>query len=281
MIWLAALAATCCAAVACWGAYGWLALAWSRYRQVYTDTAGARLGEVFLFVDPRQLWAANLACCFAVALAAYAASGSGAIALATGLAPIRAPQILIGFLRRRRERRFDAQLPDMLLALGSSLRAGTSLAGALRQLVEHCEPPLSQEFGLLLREQRLGVSFDQALRNLRARMPGEATGLVVAALRIAAHTGGNLAEALDRIAAVLSARLQLQERIRTLTAQGRLQAWIVGALTPCLAVVLTLLDPASMSLLWHSQAGWAALGVIAMLETAGIMWIRRIVSIDV
>ncbi|CAM3704182.1 Type II secretion system protein GspF domain-containing protein [Bordetella sputigena] len=281
MIWLAALAATCCVTAACWGVSGWLAGAWSRYRQVYTDDAGARLGEVFLFVDPRQLWAINLALCCTAALAAYAASGSAVIAMAAGLAPIRAPQVLIGVLRRRRQHRFDAQLPDMLLALGSSLRAGTSLAGALRQLVEHCEAPLSQEFGLILREQRLGVSFDQALLNLRARMPGEATGLVVAALRIAAHTGGNLAEALDRIAAVLSARLQLQERIRTLTAQGRLQAWIVGALTPCLAIVLTWLDPASMSLLWHTRAGWGALGIIVMLEAAGIMWIRRIVNINV
>jgi tight adherence protein B len=267
--------------VACWTAYGWFATAWSRYRQVYTDEAGARLDEVFLFVDPRQLWAANLACCIAVALATYAATASGMVALLAGLAPARAPQALIAVLRRRRQHRFDAQLPDMLLALGSSLRAGASLAGALRQLVDHCEAPLSQEFSLILREQRLGVPFGQALLNLQGRMPTEATGLVVASLRIATHTGGNLAEALERIAAVLSARLQLQGRIRTLTAQGRLQAWIVGALTPALAGVLTWLDPVSMSALWHTQAGWVALGVVTVLETAGIVWIRRIVNIDI
>lgn len=281
MIWLAALAATCCVMLACWAAYGWFVGAWSRYRRVYTDEAGARLEEVFLFVDPGQLWAANLAFCSAVALAAYAASGSGAVAMLAGLLPIRTPYTVIALLRRRRQRRFDAQLPDMLLALGSSLRAGAGLASALRQLVDHCEPPLSQEFGLILREQRLGVSFDQALLNLHKRMPTEAATLVVAALRIAAHTGGNLAEALERIAGVVSARLQLQGRIRTLTAQGRLQAWIVGALTPILAVVLTWLDPASMSALWHTQAGWGALGIIAILEAAGVVWIRRIVNIDI
>jgi tight adherence protein B len=267
--------------VACWTAYGWFATAWSSYRQVYTDEAGARLDEVFLFVDPRQLWAANLACCIAVALATYAATASGMVALLAGLAPARAPQALIAVLRRRRQHRFDAQLPDMLLALGSSLRAGASLAGALRQLVDHCEAPLAQEFSLILREQRLGVPFGQALLNLQGRMPTEATSLVVASLRIATHTGGNLAEALERIAAVLSARLQLQGRIRTLTAQGRLQAWIVGALTPALAGVLTWLDPVSMSALWHTQAGWLALGVVIVLETAGIVWIRRIVNIDI
>jgi tight adherence protein B len=281
MIWLAAMAATCSVMVACWSAYGWFAKAWSRYRQVYTDEAGARLGEVFLFVDARQLWGVNLACCIALAVMAYAATSSAALAGLAGLAPVRALQALIAILRRRREHRFDAQLPDMLLALGSSLRAGASLPGALRQLVEHCEAPLSQEFGLILREQRLGVPFEQALLNLQGRMPTEATGLVVAALRIATHTGGNLAEALERIAAVLSARLQLQGRIRTLTSQGRLQAWIVGALTPALAGVLTWLDPVSMSALWHTPAGWVALGVIAVLEGAGMVWIRRIVDIDV
>lgn len=281
MIWLAAFGATCCVMLASWTAQGWLAGAWSRYRQVYTDEAGARLDEVFLFVDPRQLWVANLSFCSLAALAAYVLSGSGAIAVLAGAAPIRGAHALIALLRRRRQHRFDAQLPDMLLALGSSLRAGASLAGALRQLVEHCDPPLSQEFGLILREQRLGVPFDQALLNLQGRMPTEATGLVVSALRIAARTGGNLAEALERIAAVLAARLQLQGRIRTLTAQGRLQAWIVGALTPALAVVLTWLDPHAMAALWHTRAGWAALAVMALLETAGVLWIRRIVHIDI
>jgi tight adherence protein B len=281
MIWLAAVAAMCSVMVACWSAYGWFGRAWSRYRQVYTDEASARLDEVFLFVDPRQLWVVNVACCVALAAIAYAASNSVALAGLAGLTPVRAPQALIAVLRRRRQHRFDDQLPDMLLALASSLRAGASLPGALRQLVDHCEAPLSQEFGLILREQRLGVPFEQALLNLRARMPTEATGLVVAALRIATNTGGNLAEALERIAAVLSARLQLQGRIRTLTSQGRLQAWIVGALTPALAGVLTWLDPSSMSALWHTPAGWAALGVIAMLETAGMVWIRRIVNIDI
>jgi tight adherence protein B len=281
MIWVAAIAATFCVMVACWGAYGWLAAALSRYRQVYTDAAGARLGEVFLFVDARQLWLVNLAGCAAIAAIAYAATASVPAALIAGLLPVRLPHILIALLRRRRQYRFDAQLPDMLLALGSSLRAGASLQSALRQLVEQCEAPLSQEFGLMLREQRVGLSFDATLLNLQSRMPTEATGLVVAALRVASHTGGNLAEALERIAAVLLTRLQLQGRIRALTAQGRLQGWIVGALAPLLAATLTWLDPASMAALWHTPAGWTALGVMALLEAAGVVWIRRIVNIDV
>jgi tight adherence protein B len=216
-----------------------------------------------------------------MAALAYVMTASIVAALVAGVMPVRLPHLVIATLRRRRHHRFDAQLPDMLLALASSLRAGVSLPGAVRQLVEQCEAPLSQEFGLMLREQRLGLSFEAALLNLQKRIATEATGLFVASLRITLHTGGNLSEVLEHIATVLLGRLQLLDRLRALTAQGRLQAWIVGALTPLLAAVLTWLDPASMILLWSTPAGWSALGLIVALEIAGIFWIRRIVTIDI
>jgi tight adherence protein B len=281
MIWLAAGAATVCVMTACWMGYGWFARAIVHYRQVYTDEAGARLDEVFLFLDPRQLWGANLLLCGAFAAAVYAATAAVLPALAAAALPVRLPHTLIAIMRRRRQCRFEGQLPDTLLALAAALRAGSSLPGALRHVVSHCDAPLSQEFGLMLREQRLGLSFDAALSNLRARMPTEAVGLVVSALRISAQTGGNLSEALERIAGVLRTRIQLQGRIRTLTAQGRLQAWIVGALAPLLALVLNVLEPESMAPLWHTAQGWTVLAVVIMLETAGVLWIRSIVNIDI
>lgn len=281
MIWMAAASATICVTTALWLTHGWFARAMARYRQVYTEEAGARLSEVFLFLDPRQLWAANVLVCAAIGSIVYAATGSVVLAAAAGIAPGRMPHWLMANLRRRRQARFDAQLPDTLLALGSALRAGASVPGALRHIVEQCEPPLSQEFGLMLREQRLGLSFEAALSHLHARMPTDAAGLVVSVLRITAHTGGNLSEALERIAATLQARLHLQGRIHTLTAQGRLQAWVVGGLAPVLALVLDRLEPQAMAALWHTPAGWAVLAIVALLETAGIVWIRRIVDIDI
>ena len=281
MIWLAAAAVMVCAATGCWLAHGWVTRAVSRYRQVYTDQAGAGLEEVFLFVDPRQLWVVNLALCGAAGLAGYGALDSVVVAAVARLAPVRLPHVLLGALRRRRQARFDRQLPDTLLTLASSLRAGGSVAAALRHIVEHADAPLSQEFGLMLRQQRLGLSFDATLVDLAARMPGEAVAVLVSALRISAQTGGNLAEALERISATLRATLQLQDRIRTLTAQGRMQAWVVGALAPLLALVLNALEPQAMAPLWHTPAGWGVLAVLASLQVTGMLWIRRIVRIDV
>jgi tight adherence protein B len=267
--------------LACVLAYGSFAPIFSRYKQLYTQAAGHQLGEVFLFLNPRQLWTATLMGCGAMAVLAYVVTASVMVAVIMGILPIRLPNFLMASLRRRRQRRFDNQLPDMLLALAASLRAGVSLPGALRQIVEQCEAPLSQEFGLMLREQRLGLSFEAALVNLQTRIATEAIGVVVAALRIALRTGGNLSETLESIAQVLLGRLQLLSRIQTLTAQGRLQAWVVGALAPLLAAVLTVLAPASMAMLWSTPVGWSALGLIVGLETAGILWIRRIVNIAI
>jgi tight adherence protein B len=191
------------------------------------------------------------------------------------------PGRLVETLRRRRLLRFERQLPAALMSLAGGLSAGASLAVALKHIVEQSEAPLSQEFGLMLREQRLGVTFSAALEHLHERVPSEATVLVTAALRVAAQTGGNLAEALERIADTLRSRLLLQGKIRALTAQGRMQAWIVGALPVLLALVLNRLEPEAMAVLWSTPMGWTVLAVVLLLETTGVLMIRRIVNIDI
>lgn len=202
------------AAGACAGLLAWLAGragrgAVRRYRAGFTAEARVRMGELFLFFDPGQVWTASLLLCAAVAAVAGWASDSLPFAALCGVATLALPRWLSGRWRRARLARFDEQLPDTLSALGAALRAGAALQGALRTIVAESGAPLAQEFGLMLREQRLGVPFERALANLHARMPSESTGLVVAVLRISAQTGGNLAETLERIAATLRARLHL------------------------------------------------------------------------
>src|SRR5690606_13184740 len=197
-----------------WLAYGTLQGALRRYRAHFTAEARARLGEVFVFIDPAQVWTASVALCAAGAAAAWLATASIAAGIATGAAMLALPRWLAARWRRLRLARFDAQLPDTLAALASALRAGASVQAALRVIVERSDAPLGQEFGLMLREQRLGVPFETALGHLHQRMPSEAVGLVVASLRIAAQTGGNLAATLERIAETLRARLHLQGRVR-------------------------------------------------------------------
>lgn len=125
----------------------------------------------------------------------------------------------------------------------------------------------------------MGVNFEQALGNLYRRVQTQELALLVAVLGIAAQSGGNLADALQGLAETLSERLRIQRRLRAMTAQGVLQAWIMGALPVFLLAVLQWLEPEAMHGLWHTPVGWATLGVLTVLLAVGGWFIRRIVSI--
>ncbi len=145
----------------------------------------------------------------------------------------------------------------------------------------HAQRPLSQELGLLLQQQRMGLAFNDALDALHSRVATESVGLVVAAIKVAGQTGGSLAETLERISLTLRTRLQLLGKIRALTSQGRMQAWIMASLPIALALALHALDPLTMSQLRSTAIGWAVLLLVAVLEGVGMYLVRRIVSIEV
>lgn len=281
MIWLSAVLLAAGVVALSVALAGWLLSSLPRWRQVHDKRLRGDLSEFFLFIDPARLWGISVLACAAAGILAFVASGSAVLTVAAAGMVGATPRWLLRRLRRRRLQRFDEQLPDALLTLAAALRAGAATPSALRHLAQEAEAPLAQEFALVLREQRLGIPLDQALANLARRLPSEATVLSVAALRISAATGGNLAEALERVAITVRSRLHLLGRVEALTAQGRMQAWVVGALPPLLLVALSRLEPDAMALLWSTREGWSVLAGVAMLETIGILWIRRIVAIDV
>jgi len=248
--------------------------------RVKTDTT-RRLQDFFLFIDPSALWSGNVVLALSLAFIAWALSGMWWVGMIIGLLLFLAPNWLVARLRRRRLAQFDGQLPAMLLALAGALRAGAGVQAAIAQITVQAAAPLSQEFGLVQRQQRLGISFEQSLDDLFVRMPSESTGLLVSALKIATQSGGNLAEALERIAQTLQARQQIQGRIRALTSQGKMQAWVMAGLPLLLMIVLNMLDPAAMSPMWFHPAGWIVLGIIFLLEALGIWLILKIVNIDI
>ncbi len=268
-------------ALAAWWLLGQADRAWTRYEDRLRDETRRTLDASFLFLDMAQLRpaAAGLGLVLMLAMAWLAGRWWGVLPVLAGL--LCAPPLILRSVRRRRARRFDAQLPDLIQALAGALRAGAGVQPALRHLVAQSGPPLSQEFGLLLREQRLGLGFQDALLQLRARMPTESCGLVVSALGIAARTGGSLADTLESIAQTLRARQHWLGRVEALTAQGRMQSRIMAGLPVALALALSRLEPEAMALLWRTWYGWIVLATILALETVGILWIRRVVAIEV
>jgi tight adherence protein B len=255
--------------------------AWTRYEGRIQQETRRTLDDTFLFLDPAQLWpAAWLLGVGAILLAFWLGGRWWAVLPVLAVLPA-VPPLVLRQLRRRREARFDAQLPDLVQALAGALRAGAGVQPALQHIVMQSLPPLSQEFSLLLREQRMGLGFSEALAQLRLRMPTEACGLVVSALEVAARTGGSLADTLEGIAQTLRARQHWMGRVRALTAQGRLQSHIMAGLPMVLLVVLSRLEPEAMALLWSTGPGGLVLLAILALEVLGLIWIRRVAAIEV
>lgn len=280
-IFLIALVAALAAGLLAWIAAEYGMSGVERYRASFTERARFQVQEFFLFIDPRTLFAANLtAMCFG-ALVAWLVTGSLVIALPVFFALALLPRFLYARMRRTRLRKFDEQLPDALMMLSGAMRAGAGLSTALGQLVQEAPAPLGQEFSLLLREQRLGLTMEQSLNGLSRRVPTQTATLVVSAMRIANDTGGGLAETLERTAHTIRSRLQMEAKIGALTAQGKLQAWVVGLLPVGLGLILSQMEPEAMRLLWTTTVGWLTLIVLVVLELMGVYVIRKIVAIDV
>lgn len=253
----------------------------AKYRAQFTEKAKFQAQEFFFFVDPKKLFIANIAVMSLGAVLVWVITGSVILAIPTFFALIMLPRVFYAWMRKRRLKKFEEQLPDALMMLSGGLRAGASLSSALTQLVAEAQNPLAQEFSLMLREQRLGVTMEQSLNNLARRVPTQTTTLVVSAMRIASETGGGLAETLERTSNTIRSRLQMEGKIDALTAQGKLQGWVVGALPVMLMLVLNKMEPEAMGMIWHTRIGWATLAVLVFMEFMGIYLIRKITAIDV
>lgn len=252
-----------------------------RYRATFTERAKFQVQEFFLFIDPRKLFVANLALMAIGGTLTWTITGSPVLGIVAFGALALVPRLLYWWMRRKRLRMFEEQLPDALMMLAGGMRAGVGLSSAIQQLVAEAQPPISQEFSLLLREQRLGVTLEQALSNLNRRVPTQTVVLVVSAMRVATETGGGLAETLERTSQTIRSRLQMEGKIGALTSQGKLQAWVVGLLPLVLMAILNKMEPEAMAMMWHTPIGWATLGAIAFFEVMGIYVIRKIIAIDV
>ena len=249
-------------------------------RQV-EEASQQTLVDLFIFIDARRLMLINLIVFLLLPTFAWLLTGSPFLVVIAAVAALFLPRAWVVRLRRKRLKLFARQMPDGLLMLASSLQAGMGLGSALEILAKEQPAPFSQEIGLLLRTQRMGVSFEDALSRLEIRLPIEEFRLFTAALRIARSVGGNLSETLETLAHTLSRKAEVEGKIASLTAQGRMQAWVMTGLPIGLILVLRVMEPGPMSLLFHNMLGWAVLAVIALMEFAGFFFIRRIVSIEV
>ncbi|MBN1670001.1 MAG: type II secretion system F family protein [Kiritimatiellae bacterium] len=261
------------------------------YAEVYAVDTARQFEDLFLFIPPRRIVDLTRVAAITFFIAAFLLAGDfqsvggmvrGVVVgvLAAGAALI-SPRLIVRVLKARRLQRFNLQLVDALLTMSNALRAGFSILQAFESVVKERQNPIAQEFGVFLQQTRVGVRFEDALESLDKRVGSEDLTLMVVSIVTARQTGGNLTEVFEKIAATIRERMRIEGRIRSLTAQGRLQGIIVGATPLFLAFALTALDPQMMMAFFTSTIGISMLIVILILEAMGALVIRRIIRIDI
>ncbi len=191
------------------------------------------------------------------------------------------PGMVIGFLKRKRLEKFNLQLTEALVTMSNSLRAGFSIQQAFETVVQEGRNPIAQEFGVFVQQTRVGVRFEDALRNMEERVKSEDLTLMIRAIEIARQTGGNLTEVFDIIAATIRERSRIEGKIKSMTAMGRLQGIVVGMIPIFLLGIMTMLEPAMMVNFYTSIPGIGMLIVVGIFLTLGFLVIRKIVNIEV
>lgn len=252
-----------------------------RYREDFEASAHHNLAEMFLFIEPQKLFGTVVLIIVMVFILILVFGGGPMLAVLAAAALGASPPFVYWYLRRRRRRRAIEQMPDALLSIATNMRSGLSLNQALETTITYEHPPLGQELTLVLRELRVGVPFNDAMDNLYKRIPEVEVQLVAAAMKVSREIGGNLSEALERISDTLRKRLQMEGKIRSLTAQGKLQGLVMVGLPIFLIVTLSQMEPAAMHYMFHAWYGWAVVGVIIIMEAIGYHFILKIVNIDV
>lgn len=257
----------------------------------YSADTARQFEDLFLFIPPEQIRRLTHITALVVFLLLFMLAGSmislagiirGTAAGILGAVVVYLmPRFILKILKRRRLERFNSQLPGALNGMSNALKAGFSIQQAIDIVVKEGESPIAEEFGMFLQQLRVGVQFEEAMAQMDVRVGSEDLTLVIQSIEIARQTGGDLTEVFDRIDETIRERQRIEGKIKALTAQGRIQGRVVGAMPVVLGVVLYLLDPDMMMTFLRSSAGIIVLCIVLLLEVCGAFFIRRIVDIDV
>ncbi|MCW4454367.1 type II secretion system F family protein [Flavobacterium sp. MXW15] len=252
-----------------------------RYRENFLSQARLNLADMFLFVDPQALFMGNALLLVLVPALLWIVTGNLFLPVVALVLLAVLPRKIYLWLKQRRLDRIQQQLPDGLLMLASSLRAGVGFNPALETLAQDGQPPLAQELSLVLREQHMGIRTEEALEHFAQRVPIDDARLFVAAVTISREIGGNLAETLATLAETLRRKLMMEGKVKALTAQGRLQGIVMAMLPAGLVGFLVLFYPETMQPMFHTWQGWCVIALVFVLEYLGYRMCRKIMTIDI
>jgi tight adherence protein B len=201
-----------------------------------------------------------------------------AIALAMGGA---LPFFKIFRDRTKRIQKFEEQLPDAIDMVKRALRAGHPFSGAIKLVADEMDDPVAEEFGTTFADINYGNDSRRAMLGLLQRVPSVTVMALVTSVLVQRETGGNLAEILERISAVVRSRFKLQRKVKTLSAEGRMSAWILALVPLFLFAVIWVTSPEYLPVLLEDEAGKKMIIYGVVSGIIGIYWVKKIIRIEV
>ncbi|HEV2915014.1 MAG TPA: type II secretion system F family protein [Pyrinomonadaceae bacterium] len=203
------------------------------------------------------------------------------VIVAAGLGAAALPFIHVFWKRKRRFDQFLEHLPDALELMSRALSAGHAFPEALHMVSTEMPEPIATEFRKTYEEQNLGLSLKLALENLTQRIPLLDLRLCVTAILIQRETGGNLAEILEKVAYTIRERFRILGDLKTLTTSSRMSAWLLCGLPIFITIVITAMNPDYMSILWSDPRGHKLIFAALLMQTTGMLVVRKILRIKI
>jgi tight adherence protein B len=191
------------------------------------------------------------------------------------------PGVVIMIARSKRIKKLQSQLVDTLMILSSSLRGGLSFVEAVEVACEEMPAPISEELGLVLKQNKLGKTLEESLISLRERLNLEEISLMVSAILVAKETGGELTKVLSRLVETIRDNVKLKEKIATLTLQGRLQGLIMAFLPIVFTFFVYKQDPHHFDVMFQTELGRLLLIGAVLAQLLGMYMIKRISSMKI
>lgn len=217
----------------------------------------------------------------ALMLMMYAAHQSFFLSVVVGACLAAIPILYVGRKRSIRFLKFETQLPDALDLMTRALRSGHAFPAALQMVGEEMPDPVSGEFGIVHDEINFGTSLHQALTNLSVRVPLTDLRYFIVSVLIQRESGGNLTEVLGNLSRLIRERLKLMAKVKVLSSEGRLSAWVLGLMPFALGAAMVVVNPEFMKPLWNDPIGISIIKYMLVLMAFGVLILRKIIKIRV
>ena len=266
---------------------GWIPVNVSRFGKQFADSRGfsdrldAELEAAGVSLRSGEFVVASVGAALLFGILGAALLRNALLALIVAGVGAAFPTLLLRSALGKRADHLREQLPDVLTIMASSLRAGHSFLQSLDTVAKEIAQPAAGEFQRVVAEIRLGRPAEDALEALAQRVGSPDFMWAVLAVNIQREVGGNLAEILDTVADTLRERAMLRRQIKVLTAEGRLSAWVLALLPVAIGLYMAAVNPSYIGLLVTTTIGLVMLGTAIVLMVLGVLWMRKIVNIDV